>query len=111
MKIRTTQKNSLFSNILDHSTKSTPSPKAVINELLLGTPIHHTDWTKTHGGEQHRLGLAIFKLRHKYGFGKLIQCPRGSDHPLKDHYFIAPSDLLVAIQIAKDKGLWMGGTA
>jgi len=87
----------------NHSTKSTPSVKAVINYLLTGEPLHHTDWTKAHGGEQHRLGLAIYSLRHKYGF--LIECPRKRNDPLYGHYHILKSNIAEARQLAEYHGL------
>jgi len=110
MKNRTTQENSTAKEPKAHFIKSTPKTKAVINELLTGKAIHHKDWISSHRGEEHRLSETVSRLRHKFGFGDLIQCPRGN-HPLKDHYFIAPSDIPACIQIAKEKGLWMGDAA
>jgi hypothetical protein len=87
----------------NHSTKSTPSVKAVINYLLTGKPLHHTDWTKAHEGEQHRLGITIHRLRHTYGFKKLITTHTSG--PLKNHYQILGSDLQEAEIIARHHGL------
>ncbi len=86
-----------------YSTKSTPSLKEVINVLLTGKSLHHTDWTKSHGGEQHRLGLAVYSLRHKLGF--MIECPRSKNHPQYSHYFILTSNLADARKHAEYHGL------
>lgn len=90
---------------LNHSTRAVPSLRAVINKLITGEAVHHTDWTKAHEGEQHRLGLAIYKLRHKFGFAHLIKCPRERNHPLSCHYFIMNSDLEEARKLARFHGL------
>lgn len=108
MKNRTTDKGNTVVSTHDHFSKSTPNSKDVINELLTGVPIHHTDWTKSHEGEQHRLGVTIHKLRHKYGFDDLIQCPKHSSHPLRHHYFIASKDIDEARDIALKNGLLKG---
>lgn len=104
MKNRTNDQASTAKQNINHSTKSVPSLKAVMAWLLTGKPLHHTDWTKTHGGEQHRLGIAIHQLRHKYNFGKRIQCPKEKNHPLQYHYFVAPSDMAEVESIAKYHG-------
>jgi hypothetical protein len=91
-----------------HSTKSVPAIAEILHHLLAGEAIHHHDIIKTHSGQQHRLGITISRLRHQYGFGDLIQCPRGN-LPLKNHYFIATSDLKQARDIAEKHGLIEGG--
>lgn len=94
-----TQSSTALNPCVNRSTKSTPSAKAVINFLLTGQPLHHTDWTKAHGGEQHRLGLAVYYLRHKLKF--VIECPRSTSHPLYGHYFILTSNLADARKLAE----------
>jgi hypothetical protein len=83
---------------INHSTKSMPSIADVLPRLLNGEKLHHQDF------EQHALRLTISDLRHKYCFGNLIQCPRASNHPLKNHYFIATSDIDAARHLAKSIG-------
>lgn len=103
MNTRTPEQASTVKSRANHCTKSTPSAKAVINFLLTGQPLHHTDWTKTHDGEQHRLGLAVYYLRHKLKF--VIECPRSTSHPLYGHYFILTSNLADARKLAEYHGL------
>lgn len=94
-------------SLASHSIKSVPSVVEVINILLTGESLHHQDIIKEHNGQQHRLGITIHRLRKRYRFGKIIQCPRGN-HPLKNRYFIQQSDLDEAWQIAEREGLVNG---
>ncbi len=89
----------------NYSTKSVPSAKEVINLLLDGHSISHQAWITRHNGEQHRLGIAVFKLRKKYGFRAFIECPRDKEHPLYCCYYIPKSKLAEARKLAMAKGL------
>ena len=84
-------------------SKSVPALAEVLSLLLSGEVIHHQHIIKAHQGQQHRLGLAIHTLRHKFGF-TMIQCPRQKDHPNRYHYFIAQSDLAKAQALAEYHG-------
>ena len=104
MKNRPNNKTRTAIQDTNHSTKSVPAVKPILSKLLKGESVHHQDVIKEHKGQQHRLGITIHRLRHRYGFGDLIQCPRGQ-HPLKHHYFIAPSDMAKAFEIAERHNL------
>jgi hypothetical protein len=90
---------------LYQGSKSVPALVPFLERLLDGEAIDHQAIIMENGGKQHRLGLAVLKLRVRYGFGDLIQCPRVKDHPLRYHYFIAPSDIGKAHEIALNNGL------
>ncbi|CAN8140960.1 hypothetical protein THIOSC15_2640002 [uncultured Thiomicrorhabdus sp.] len=105
MEATVSQNSRPLDDVQNHSIKSVPNSVEVIKALLKGDVIHHSDWTKTHGGEQHRLGVTIHTLRHKHKFGDLIQCPKDKEHPKRFHYFIAPSDIPQATEIARQCGL------
>jgi hypothetical protein len=111
MKNRDIKNNTTVNNNDIHSTKSVPNLKEILALLLAGQAIDHQDVIKAHGGEQHRLGIAIHRLRHKHGFGHLIQCPRGKSHPLQYKYFIAPSDISEALKLAAEQGLLLDNAA
>lgn len=111
MKNRNTTNNVTADNSNFHSTKSVPNIKEVLVLLLEGQAIDHQDVIKKHDGKQHRLGIAIHRLRHKYGFGQIIQCPRTKNHPLQYKYFIAPSDMQAALKLAVEQGLLLDKAA
>jgi|GEM_PF-2710832 len=111
MENRNTTANVTAHNSEFHSTKSVPSIKEVLALLLAGKAIDHQDIIKAHNGNQHRLSIAIHRLRGKYGFRHLIQCPREKDHPLQYKYFIAPKDIPEAIKVASAQGLLMDKSA
>lgn len=84
---------------------SVPAVVPTLARLLKGEALHHQTITSENNGKQHRLGVTMHRLRHYYKFGALIQCHRDKDHPLQNHYFIAPSDLVEARQTAIKNGL------
>lgn len=90
---------------LNIGTKSVPPLVPVLRRLLKGEAIHHHDIISESNGQQHRLGITVHRLRHKYGFNGLVQCPRDGNHPLKDHYFILSRDIPKAQEIAVLYGL------
>ena len=94
-----TNANSAARNDIDHHTKAVPAIKPILDRLLKGETLHTQDIIKKNNGEQHRVAIAISRLRHKYGFKDLIQCPRGC-HPSRYRYFIAPSDMKEALELA-----------
>ena len=94
------QNNRPAKNNPEFGTKSVPPIKKILAMLLENKTINHQDIIELYNGEKHRLAIAIQRLRDKYGFRELIQCPRSINHPLANHYFIAPCDIKDAKRLA-----------